>query len=285
MKISIISLSGCYGCLLALVETHEVFLDLFKKHELVYAPLLIESRKIGRSDITFVMGAVNSSSDKKLIRQVRILSGKIVALGTCACLGGVIGLRNLYSVDEILKKSFVENVSTAQPLIPEENVPSLETIVKPIEAFGFFVDYCLPGCPPNEGLLKKYIPEILEFKKIDFPKYAVCKECSRKKDLEKLGGLAIKKPFKVDSSLCFLDQGIPCLGLVTMAGCGAECPKGNMPCRGCMGAVSKNKTIMESAINTLSLIFDHTLSTVDNTIFLQFDLGGGKISYRLEKEV
>jgi F420-non-reducing hydrogenase small subunit len=42
-----------------------------------------------------------------------------------------------------------------------------------------------------------------------------------------------------DPDVCFLPQGLICLGPVTRGGCGAQCIGANMPCRGCFGPTER----------------------------------------------
>jgi len=42
---------------------------------------------------------------------------------------------------------------------------------------------------------------------------------------------------EADPDLCFLAQGIICLGPATRDGCGEACMNINIPCRGCFGPV------------------------------------------------
>ena len=52
-----------------------------------------------------------------------------------------------------------------------------------------------------------------------------------------------KRPHQAlyDPALCFLAQGVVCMGSATRQGCGAQCVSGCMPCTGCFGPTDRVK--------------------------------------------
>ena len=81
-----------------------------------------------------------------------------------------------------------------------------------------FVDFQLQGCPINKKQLVEVISAFLNHRKPNTPPHGVCVECKRR------------------NIVCVMvAQGIPCMGPVTHAGCGALCPSYNRGCYGCYG--------------------------------------------------
>jgi F420-non-reducing hydrogenase small subunit len=109
------------------------------------------------------------------------------------------------------------------------------------------VDYYVPGCPPTPNITKTAITALLEGKlppkgSVVAPDIALCDECSRKKSKPTNLSIAeFKRPHQLlaDPELCFLAQGVVCMGPATRSGCGAQCTSGNMPCTGCFGPTSR----------------------------------------------
>jgi coenzyme F420-reducing hydrogenase gamma subunit len=80
------------------------------------------------------------------------------------------------------------------------------------------VDLELWGCPVNKAQVIEVIIALLNGRKPNLPTYSVCLECKRR------------------GTVCTLvDRGVPCLGPVTRAGCGALCPAFGRGCYGCFG--------------------------------------------------
>ena len=85
------------------------------------------------------------------------------AFGSCAHTGGVPGLANLSTREELLKTVYQTSPSTVNPdgVLPQEKVetkegvltlPRLHEFVKPLDQV-VDVDYYLPGCPPPSKLV------------------------------------------------------------------------------------------------------------------------------------
>lgn len=81
-----------------------------------------------------------------------------------------------------------------------------------------FVDFELRGCPINKLQLVEVLSAFLNGRKPNTPPHSVCIECKHR------------------ATVCVMvAHGMPCLGPVTQAGCGALCPAYARACFGCFG--------------------------------------------------
>ncbi len=231
MTLSTIQLASCCGCHVALVNLGTDLLDALTNEGLVYAPLLIDEKSIVPCDMAFVEGGVCNNEDTEKLKELRGKSKTLIALGTCACFGGIPGIGSAYPTVELLAKAY----GTA---FAPEGIPAREQRVHPIDSF-VAVDYYLPGCPPPPGLLKDAIAQLFagqEPTRIDLP---VCAECQRiaKKGLQpEIKRTADSFP---EVEECLLSQGYLCLGSVSRGGCGAPCTHKGVPCMGCRGPIDR----------------------------------------------
>ncbi|PKM81449.1 MAG: F420-nonreducing hydrogenase [Firmicutes bacterium HGW-Firmicutes-14] len=235
-------LQGCSGCHISLLDLNEELLDLLEAVDLKASPIQ-DIKEIPEVTVGIVEGCVSNSHNIEVLKDIREKSKILVALGTCACFGGIAGLRNIFIRQELLDRAFVEAPSVENGAVPcSEVIPEFLDDVKPISAY-VKIDYYIPGCPPLPSMIRDVLFALVKGEEPVLPEKSLCDECGR----EHLEMLVPKREFITDSVLsvmelenidpnkCFLEQGVLCMGPATREGCHARCMKGNMPCRGCMG--------------------------------------------------
>jgi F420-non-reducing hydrogenase small subunit len=227
LKVSIISLTCCAGCVSSFLNAGEALLEILSEDfDIVYSPTFVDLKEIPEVDLAIVEGGVRTEADEKLIREVRAKSQILVALGICATHGGITSLGNLKSVKKLLEKEYSLPVS--------RELPKLEDLMYPICNF-VDVDYYIPGCPPMPFLIVHSLKSIVSGKSPVRHQSVVCTECHRKiipAKLDRLYGIYEKES---DHELCLVSQGFVCLGSLTREGCGAPCPRAGFTCFGCRG--------------------------------------------------
>jgi len=279
IKLAIYWGAACGGCCVSVLDTHEKLLDIVAAADLVFWPIAmdikykdVEAMADQSIDLTLFNGAVRNSENRHMAEVLRKKSKILVAYGACAYMGGIPGLANFHSREEIFKRAYEESEST---LNPEKIRPVTEFDVKEgkLEIPEFFndvytlnqvvdVDYFIPGCPPQSERLIEVFTAVVSGIGLP-PKGSVvgalektnCDECLRKKTDNKL----IKRfyrPWEIqdDKETCFLEQGVICMGPATRGGCGVRCVVGNSPCRGCYGPPAGSPdpgAKMMSAIGTM----------------------------------
>ena len=205
-KLAVWKFASCDGCQLTLLDAEDHLIEIAGAVEIAY--FLEASRGMieGPYDLSLVEGSITTAHDAARIQEVRRVSDTVVTIGACATAGGIQALRNWGDVDEFLTVVYahpehIETLATSTPISDHVEV-----------------DFELRGCPISKHQLLEAIDAFLHRRKPNIPGHSVCVEC-------KLRG----------TNCVMVAQGIPCMGPITQAGCGAICPAYDRGCYGCFG--------------------------------------------------
>lgn len=264
-KLSVYWAAACGGCEVSVVNIHEKILDVDANFDFMFCPCLLDTKKKeiealddGAILLTLFNGAIRTEENEEMAHLMRKKSKLLVAFGSCANEGCIPALSNLSTRNEHLRAIYLDNPSVDNPgrVLPKTNttVPEgslhlprfydqVRTLSQVVD-----VDYFMPGCPPEAHQIAAVIDVVIAVLqgKAELPPKgsilgaghsAVCDECQRKRtDDRKLTKFHRTWEIIPDRELCLLEQGVVCMGVATRDGCGALCPKVNMPCIGCYGA-------------------------------------------------
>ncbi len=228
MKVAIVSLSSCLGCQMALLNLDDYLFTLISENRVEYAPFIVDQKGLPEADLVLVEGAVRNAQDFYRAKQAREKAEKLVALGTCACYGGVQGLADKFSEERLMRRRFGAGVSF-------EGEPQGVRRLLPLDSY-VMVDAYLPGCPPPPELLKSFLEFALSGTLPSRHGSSVCSECMvTGASLPQPGPRRTTAAFP-EAGKCLLEQGFLCMGPLTRDGCGAYCINQlGMPCDGCRG--------------------------------------------------
>jgi F420-non-reducing hydrogenase small subunit len=233
-KISTEWLSGCSGCHVAVVDLHEKLLNLMEEMEFVRLPVLMDEKGYPPADVGIVEGAVRSEHDREALLKLRKSVKTLVAYGSCAVYGGPSGIGWLYDSDAILERVYGMGPTNTPDGRPDAEAVKLEEGVVPVDEV-VEVDLYLPGCPPHPYFIASALASVLGSPAPPLTGKTVCADCERK--MERREGVLLRKGAVTaeDEQLCFLSQGVICLGSVTLNRCLSPCPGIGIACSGCNG--------------------------------------------------
>jgi F420-non-reducing hydrogenase small subunit len=248
----------------------------------------VEAMEDGSILAAFVNGSIRTTEQEEMAHLLRRKSKLLLAFGSCAHLGGIPALANLWGRDDIFQAVYLDNVSTDNPdgVLPSVKTPhNGEYVTLP----GFYqtvrsldqvtsVDYYIPGCAPTPNVIADAVQTLLSGDlppagTVLTPDMSLCEECPRLETKpQDLSLERFVRPHEVliDEETCLLAQGLLCMGPATRAGCGQLCINGNMPCTGCFGPTSKvhdqGGKYLSAVASMLSALEDEEIDTALDSI-------------------
>lgn len=236
LTVGTLQLCGCSGCHIALLDVGTDLFDLIDKGriEIKCMQILMDTKAVEHEvDLLLVEGCVLTEHDESMLKHYSRWARKIVAVGSCACLGGPAALANQYHREDVLRKMYSNRSGRSE--VPNRDLPSVHEFACPIDVF-VRVDSFIPGCPPEARILRNFLGAAVRGDDSSNPVNTVCDECTRKRNGE--SPTEIKRIIEIEelnSEKCLVEQGLVCMGKMTMGGCGAKCPSAGAPCEGCRG--------------------------------------------------
>jgi len=242
-KLAVYWTASCGGCDIALLGINEKILEVAEAFDVVFWPCVadgkvrdVERLPDGSIDLCLFNGGIRNSEHEYMARLLRAKSKLLVAFGSCAIEGGIPGLANLHTRDEVFATVYRDTASTENPhgifprcqsQVPEGqlHLPAFYDTMKTLPQT-VPVECCLPGCPPEpehvwEVMRAAIHGELPKAGTILARKSTVCDECPRRRSEKKIKRFF--RPWEIipDPEVCLLDQGLICCGIATRAGCGA----------------------------------------------------------------
>lgn len=152
-------LDGCSGCHMSFLDLDQRLIELAEKVDIVYSPIVDTKELPENVDVGILEGSVSNEEDLQKARLFRERCNYLISLGDCAVSGNVPSMRNMFDLDQVYDRAFVENVQ-AQPQRPTDEVPPLLETVRPIH-HAVDVDLFVQGCPPSADTIWYVLTELI----------------------------------------------------------------------------------------------------------------------------
>ncbi len=162
-KISSDWMAGCAGCHMSLLDIDDRIITVAELADLRATPItdLKEPDEDG-VEVGILEGGINNSANEEVAERMRARCKILVALGDCAVFGGVPAMRNFFSIEEALRRAYVETESTDdEGMIPSDPELATMTRVRALQEV-VPVDVFVPGCPPDPDVIFYVLSELAQ---------------------------------------------------------------------------------------------------------------------------
>ena len=160
-KVSTDWMAGCAGCHMSLLDMDERIAAIAELADLRATPITdLKQPDASGVDVGVLEGGINNTSNEEVAHRMRSRCKILVALGDCAVFGGVPAMRNFFTIEESLRRAYVETESTDESgRIPDDPELAVPTRVRALHEV-VPVDVFVPGCPPDADTIFYVLSEL-----------------------------------------------------------------------------------------------------------------------------
>lgn len=156
-------LGGCAGCHMSILDIDERIVQVVELVDLRATPIT-DLKEPDKSGVTvgILEGGITNTYNEEVAKRMRDRCQILVALGDCAVFGGIPAMRNFFTIEEALKRAYVDTPSTDDSgKIPSNPELAKMTIVRPVHEV-VKVDVFVPGCPPDADIIFYVLAELAQ---------------------------------------------------------------------------------------------------------------------------
>lgn len=170
-RIATVSLAGCFGCHMSLLDIDERILELIELADFDRSPVDDIKRVSQRCAVGLIEGGCCNEENVHVLYEFRENCDILVSVGDCATMGGIPAMRNNIPLKECIKEAYIDGVTVHNPdrVTPDDpDLPLLLNKVYPCHEV-VKIDYFLPGCPPSADAIWTVVKALLDGKPIKLP--------------------------------------------------------------------------------------------------------------------
>jgi NAD-reducing hydrogenase small subunit len=156
-------MAGCAGCHMSLLDMDERIVKIAELVDIRATPIT-DLKHADESGVTVgvLEGGIANTANEEQAHLMRNRCKILVAMGDCAVFGGVPAMRNFFTLEETLRRAYVETESTdSEGKIPNDPELCTQTRVRALQEV-VPVDIFLPGCPPDADAIYYVLSELAQ---------------------------------------------------------------------------------------------------------------------------
>lgn len=168
-RIATVSLAGCFGCHMSVLDIDERILTLAELVEFDRSPINDFKEFQDRCAVGIVEGGCCNEENVEVLEQFRKHCDVLISLGDCAINGGIPAMRNNIPLRECLEEAYLKCPGVYNPLniIPnDKEIPLLLNRVYPCHEV-VKIDLFIPGCPPSADAIWANLTALLSGKPVE----------------------------------------------------------------------------------------------------------------------